>query len=319
LKISLFIALFAINLVGTPAPAGAVSVVVTVQPLALLLNEVGGDRIEVHVLVPPGASPHSFEPKPSDLVRIARANAFLSVGGGLDDWAARIFATAHEDASGDSVPQAAATLLGLVGRASDPDHGRDQHDHRTADDPHIWLDPILVRDEIAPALAAFLSEHDPAGAGYYQNRVRVFSNRLDRLDRGIRKLLGTEARHYVAFHNAWRHFADRYGLEEIAVVQEKAGEEPTPRELADLVRAARSARLAAILIEPQLDPRLAETLSAEFGGSTVLVDPLGDPDDEKRSTYHKLLRFNARAFRKAMTMTSTKNTTRSATQTQEGR
>ena len=294
-------ALLGITLFGTAAQAQELSIVVTVHPLALLLDEIGGERVAIHVLVPPGASPHSFEPKPSDLVRVSRADAFLNVGGGLDDWAARLFATAREDRQSMAV----SSLLGLVGRknVSDPSHDHEHH-HQLDDDPHIWLDPILVREEIVPALTALLIRHDPSGAAYYQNRAARFRNRLGLLDREIRRLLGTGPRHYVAFHNAWRHFAARYGLEEIGVVQEMAGKEPTPRELGNLVRSARRAGAGAILVEPQLSPRLARTLSAEFGGTTVLVDPLGHPRDRERSTYPGLLRFNARAFRLEMTTTA---------------
>lgn len=312
MKKIVFTVLLTVLLFGTAAQAVEISIVVTIHPLALMLNEIGGERIEVHVLVPPGASPHSFEPKPSDLVRVSRADAFLKVGGGLDDWAARLFATASEDGQ----PAAVSSLLDLVGRKDASDgrgasHARSTHDghgHDRASDPHIWLDPILVREEIVPALAALLIENDPAGRAYYQSRAARFRSRLGQLDGEIRLLLGIETRHYIAFHNAWRHFAARYGLEEIAVVQEMAGEEPTPRELGNLVRDARRARAGAILVEPQLNPRIAQTLSAEFGGTTVLVDPLGDPTDQERSTYPGLLRFNARAFRLAMNATASTRT-----------
>ncbi len=296
-------ALFATQLTGTAAFASEISIVVTIHPLALLLEEIAGERATVHVLVPPGASPHGFEPKPSDLVRVAGADAFLNLGGGLDDWAGRLFATAGNREHQGNAP----SLLGLLGHDDDESGAAHRHEHSAHhdDDPHIWLDPIGVRDQIVPALAAFLVQLDPAGEAHYRERAASFRSSLGELDREVRSLLGADAphypRHYVAFHNAWRHFAERYGLEEIAVVQEAAGEEPTPRELGNLVREARAARLRAILVEPQLDPRLAETLSSEFGGTTVLVDPLGDPQDKERSTYPGLLRFNARAFRHAMT------------------
>lgn len=278
--------------------ADAVSIVVTVHPLALLLQEIGGEQVDVHVLVPPGASPHSFAPKPSDLVRLVRADGFLSIGGGLDDWAGRLSNTAGRT---DNI----ATLLGLVGRNDDAYHDHSAHaavlsDDEHGDDPHIWLDPMLVQREIVPALNSFLSRVDPANAALYSSGADRFRKRLTQLDKEVEALLESDARHYVAFHNAWRHFAARYDLHEIAVVQEMAGEEPTPRELGNLVREARRAKLESILIEPQLDPRLAVTISAEFGGTTVLVDPLGDPDDPERSTYPGLMRFNARAFRTAM-------------------
>ncbi|MCP5039881.1 MAG: zinc ABC transporter substrate-binding protein [bacterium] len=274
----------------TPA-AWAVEVVVTVHPLALLVDELAGDRAQVHVLVPPGASPHAFAPRPSDLVRTARADLFLQVGGGLDDWAGRLAQTAGDDI-------VVVSLLDLLG------HEQAEHDHRVRHDveadPHVWLDPIEVRDEVAPALATLLIATDPEGEAHYRARLSQLHGDLTRLDAEVRTSLAGDARSYVAFHNAWRHFAARYGLEELAVVQEAAGEQPTPRELANLVRDARAAGLRAILIEPQLDPRLAQTLGREFGGKTILVDPLGDPHDPERSTYGGLVRFNARAFRTAL-------------------
>jgi ABC-type Zn uptake system ZnuABC Zn-binding protein ZnuA len=84
------------------------------------------------------------------------------------------------------------------------------------------------------------------------------------------------------------------------VVEEFAGEEPTPRELGLLVRAARRAGVSAILVEPQLPARVAQAIAGEFGGGTVLVDPLGDPRDPERDSYAELLRFDARAFAHAL-------------------
>lgn len=274
-----FTALIVTHLIALTASARDVSIVVTIHPLALLLNEIGGERVAIHVLVPPGASPHAFEPNPSDLVRVSRADAFIKLGGGLDDWAQRLFTTSQTSAI-------SATLLEFLNHP---------------EDPHVWLDPILVRDEIVPSLTALLIQIDPAGDAYYTDRALRFRDSLEELDHEIRSLLRADARRYVAFHNAWRYFAARYGLEEIAVVQQMPGEEPTPRELGRLVREARRARLESILVEPQLDPRLAATLSSEFGGTTVLVDPLGDPNDPERSTYAGLMRFNARAFHLALT------------------
>lgn len=267
----------------------AVSWIVTVNPLALLVREVGGPRVAVHVLVPPGASPHTFAPKPSDLRRVANADGFLVVGGGMDDWAHRIVAGIDRPVD----------VVALVPDEVDSDsHGPGGGGHR---DPHVWLDPILVRDEIVPMLVEALGAVDPEGQAEYARRGRAFQQQLDALDDELRAILeAAPLDRFIAFHNAWRHFARRYGLEELAVVQEFAGEEPTPRELADLVRAARRESIPAILVEPQLDARLARTIATEFGGRTLEVDPLGDPNDPRRASYAMLMRFNARAFAEAM-------------------
>ncbi|MDP6980772.1 MAG: metal ABC transporter substrate-binding protein [Myxococcota bacterium] len=279
----------------TSEAAERTRIVVSIQPLALILDELAGDRVDVHVLVPPGASPHAFEPRPSDMVRIARAHAFVSVGGGIDDWAVRLATSAGDGLTIHS-------LFSLLGREEARHDGHAHHEHGE-NDPHLWLDPLQVRDAIAPALATALIATDPAGEPDYRAHLAAFRDTLEELDREIAEILSAEAspsRDYLAFHDAWHHFAAHYGLHEVAVVEEAAGEQPTPREFAGLLRGARKAGVGAVLIEPQFDPRLAETLGASFGGTTVLVDPLGDPNDEARSTYAGLLRFNARAFRVAL-------------------
>ena len=174
-------------------------------------------------------------------------------------------------------------------------------DHAEGVDPHFWLDPIRVRDAVVPEIVEHLVEADPAGKEYYEKRAKDFHQRLTALDVQIRRELAkAKGRKFIAFHSAWPYFSERYNVEEVAVVQEFAGEEPTPREVAALVREAREAGIRSILVEPQLSPRVAQTIAGEFGGGTVLVDPLGDSGDPARSTYEKLMLFNARAFAQAM-------------------
>jgi ABC-type Zn uptake system ZnuABC Zn-binding protein ZnuA len=265
-------------LAASPAAAAEapVRVVVTIEPLRQLVVALGGQRVTAVALVPPGASPHVFEPRPGDLARAADAQLLLRMGGGLDDWAARLF---------DAADSGARRLVLLGGSQRDP---------------HVWLDPIRVRDALAPAIAAALAGVDPTSANDYARNLADFEERLTALDGEIRGILARHGRRYVAFHAAWRYFARRYGLEEVAVVEEAGGEEPTPGELAQLVRAARRAGVPAILVEPQLDPRIAGILAAEFGGTLVEVDPLGDPGDPERGSYVPLMRWNAREFARGL-------------------
>jgi len=268
-------------------------VAVTVQPIAFLVAEIGGSDVEVTVLVPPGASPHAFEPLPGDVRRLARAQLFLRVGAGFDDWSRRLVNAAPSDIRDVSL----AMLAGAGAPGAHVGHGPSGGHHHGTFDPHVWLDPILVRDLLAPGIAAHLAGLDPARRAGFAARLRSFQTRLSQLDREIASRLSpVRGRPYVAFHNAWRRYADRYGLAEIGVVQEFAGEEPTPRELARLVEAARAAGVAALLVEPQLDRRVAETVAAEFSAGTATVDPLGDPRDPARADYAALLRFNTGVF-----------------------
>jgi ABC-type Zn uptake system ZnuABC Zn-binding protein ZnuA len=221
------------------------------------------------------------------VARLAGAALLVALGGDFDGWAQRL-----AGAAGRIETLALLELPGLAPLPAAPG--------AAARDPHVWLDPIRVRDVLAPAIAERLAALDPASAADTSRRLADFQARLTRLDAELRETLAGPRRAYVAFHAAWRYFGARYGLEEVGVVEEAPGEEPTPRELAWLAAAARHAGVAAILVEPQLDPRVARTLAAEFGGTTVLVDPNGDPGDPERARYEALLRWNAGAFARAL-------------------
>jgi zinc transport system substrate-binding protein len=270
-----------VALLPVPARAAPPRVVATLTPLAFVAEALGAGRATTHVLVPPGASPHLFQPRPGDVRRLAGADLLLSAGGGIDDWLDPLLAAAP--------PRGAWIRLDAL-----PGAGAEN-------DPHRWLDPLFVRDAVAPAVTAALVRADPAGGDRYRAALEAFQGRLSALDDEIRgRLADVPTRRFVAFHPAWRTFAARYGLEEIAVVQDFAAEEPTPRRIAHLVDAARATGTRALLLEPQLDPRVAEAIAGEFDGRTLLVDPLGDPRDPQRSSYEALLRFDARAFRWAL-------------------
>lgn len=288
---------FAITAVAAAADAAPLQVVATIEPLAMLVREVGRDRVEVAVLVPPGASPHTFEPQPSDVAALARAALLVEVGAGLDTWV-RALAAAASPAPPRTTITDAAGLAPLPANASHA--GADRHDGAERFDPHVWLDPVRVRDSIVPALVAALVARDGEGRAVYERNAWEFRAHLDALDAELRRTLAGHGTRFVAFHAAWRYFAARYGLEEVGVVEEAPGEEPAPRALAALVTRAREAGVPAILVEPQLSPRVAKVLAAEFGATTVLVDPNGDPTDPERSHSAALMRWNARAFARAL-------------------
>lgn len=264
------------GLTAIPSAANACGIVVTtLVPLAFLVEEVGGERVDATALVPSGASPHAFEPRPSDAAKAEAACLFVSAGDGSDAWAARL-----GDALAPERHLALANGLGLP--------------------THAWLDPLTVRDVLAPRLARALTSRDPSAGTTYADRLAGFQERLTALDQALRAELSGSGRQFVALHDAWGAFAERYGLEAIGVLRHADGGEVGPRTLGRLVTRAREAGVPAILVEPQLPARLAERIAADFGARTERVDPLGDPADPARASYEALLRFNAAAFRRAL-------------------
>ena len=266
----------ALALGAAPALAAPLGAVATITPLGFLLSELGGERVSVHVLVPPGASPHAFEPRPTDLAAVSEAKLFVAAGAGIDDWVAQLAA------GGGPAPLVLGPVVASV-------------------DPHFWLDPIAVRDRALPALEAALAAADPAGRETFAAKRRAFADSLTALDAEIRSTLaGVARRPLVPTHPAWGAFAARYGLTLLAPVEHRAAEEPTPRTLARLADAAKSAGAVAVLVEPQLPTAAADALAETLGVPAVVADPDGDPRVPERGSYAALLRFDAAAFRSAL-------------------
>ena len=270
--------------------AAAVRVVATIFPVADMVRQVGRDAVDVVTLLPAGASPHTFEPTPAQIRVVADAAVFVEVGAGLDAWAAKLRA-AH---TGPMTVITLATGVPLLGatEGEGASHGGD---------PHVWLDPVLVRDHFVPAIANGLSQADPSHAAAFRAAAGEFGAALTQLDAEIRTTLAPATdRNYVGFHSAWQYFGRRYDLHEVAVVESFPGKEPSAQEIAAIVQRARAAHVRALLIEPQFSPRMAEQIAQEIGAQLVTVDELGGPDLPDRQHYLDLMRYDLRAFAKAL-------------------
>jgi zinc transport system substrate-binding protein len=264
------------------------TVVVTIFPVADLVARVAGDPLEVQTLLPPRASPATWEATPRQIRTLQHAAGYVTVGGGLDGWL-------DELGAAESGPPLLRLTAGMVLRRSGREHGG-----ASSGDPHVWLDPILVRDVLLEKIVDFLVPliQDTTSL---RRRASALSDSLSALDAEIRETLaGAEHRSFVATHDAWSYFADRYGLVSLGSLYERPGHEPSAHALARLVDAARAAELTAVLAEPQLAETAARALASELGARVITVDPLGGPGLEDRSDYMSLMRFNARAFAQAL-------------------
>ena len=269
---------------GTPAAAA------TIAPLADVVARVAGPGWDVRTIVPPGVSPHVFEPTPKEVRLVARARLVVTVGAGYDGWAAKLAAACASDARLFDGGKAA----GIVALGEGEAHGEDA-DGDLGHDPHWWLSPPLVA-KILPALAEELSAIDPAGAAGYRDRAAAFAAELSRLDAEIARTLRPVAgSSIVTAHNAWAYFADRYGLKPAGSIEPVPGREPSPREIQSLVLAARREGLRTLFTEPQFPLEAARVVADEAGLRVAMVDPVGGLPG--RLGYEELLLFNARVFR----------------------
>lgn len=283
---------------GTACPTHAgedypVRVVATIQPYADWAGAIGGERVRLHCLLPPGASPHTFEPSPSDVKQVARAHLYLRNGLDLDTWADKLLG-----ASGNTGVRVLTLAEGLptlpaphpLVAGDEEGHG---HEGGTPD-PHLWLDPVRAKvmvERIAEALAAL----DANGAAHYRKRLDAYRAELDALDGRWRAAAADfQDRRVVTMHVAWTYLFDRYGVGLAAVVEPFPGKEPSARYLKEIVRLMEEAGERTLFTEPQLSPKASEILAREIGGKVVVLDPLGDPTVPERATYVKTMDYNLR-------------------------
>jgi len=285
-----------------------ITVAASILPLADFTRRVGGDRVEVETLIPPGASPHAFEPPPSVMARAARARVLVYIGAGLEPWADRV-RRSHTDAV--AVVEAARGIT-MLQDGDHPHHegeGKEVHQghgpkakeahHHASGNPHIWLDPVLAQ-EICGKIAAALIEVDPTHKELYTANLQKFLAELEDLHQEItRRTAAWTIKEYVCFHPAYAYFAQRYGLREVGVIEMAPGRGPTPKHLRKLIRDIRHFGIRVVFSEPQFSPRVAEVIAQEAGVKVLMLDPVGGRPPYG-SDYIKLMKYNLDTMEKAM-------------------
>ncbi len=293
-RVAAVTALFVWSIVSAAPSRAAVRVVATIHPIADVVKQIGRDEVEVVTLLAAGASPHTFEPTPAQMRDVAAARVFVRIGSGLDAWTTKLLA-----AAGPSL-QVVTLTDGLTLLDADDDAHHASHPGARGD-PHIWLDPVLVRDHIVPAIVTALSAAAPERSAAFASAAAAYRDALGQLDAEIQtRLAGFTNRKFIAFHSAWRYFARRYRLEQVAVIEAFPGREPSAREIQAIVQTARAGKIGAVLVEPQFSPRMGEQIAREFDGTAVFVDALGGPTVPGRQHYVDLLRFDAGAIAGAL-------------------
>lgn len=280
-------------------PAAArVQVVVSIHPLLDIVAQVGGERVNADFIVPAGASPHTFEPRPSDMKKISASRLFVTVGAGLEFWADKAVRSA-----GQKDLRVLRLSDGMPLRYGTHRHDHAEggaHGHEESADPHIWLDPVLVK-EMAGRIAAVLGETDPQNRAYYKERAARFGKELDALNAEIKARVSRfRVRDYVTFHAAWYYFSERYGLRVAAVIEEAPGKEASPGHIARVVDEVKRSGAKVVFAEPQFNPRVAEVIAGEAGARVLFLDPMGGPGLKGRDTYLGLMRYNLAVMAEAM-------------------
>ena len=271
-------------LMGIAIPSVAASdrlpVFVSVLPQQYFVQQIGGDHVDVQVMVSPGASPATYEPRPRQMTALAGARLYFSIGVAFESvWLDKIMAAnpamtlVRTDAGIQKIPMATHH------------HGEDAHHDEGGDpgragehgilDPHIWLSPPLVRQQAGTILSA-LTAADPGRSKDYDANYRRFVAAIDDLDRDLKTLFsGKEGLPFMVFHPAWGYFAQAYGLTQVPI--EIEGKDPKPAQLQDMIENARAQGIRVVFVQPQFSVKRAELVAREIGGQVAFADPLA-PD-----------------------------------------
>ena len=274
---------------GKPLP-----VAVSILPQKYFVEQIGGDLVSVQVMIPPGASPASYEPRPSQMAALARCRLYFAIGVGFEKaWLDKFSAAAsnmeiiHTDKGISKVdlPRRFHPLHGSGDRVKPAGH------HRSIPDPHIWLAPGLVKIQ-ASHMAKALEAAAPENAAIFRQRYQAFSQKLAELDRELRQALApVKGSAFMVFHPSWGYFARAYGL--VQVPLELEGKEPKPAQLREMIEWAREKKIRAVFVQPQFNFRTASIVARAIGAKIVTADPLA-------YDWERNLRQQAKRFLEAM-------------------
>ena len=262
-------------LIGSgPAQAGKkLAVFVSIPPQKYFLHQIGKQQVDVQVMVQPGASPATYEPKPRQMAAISRAQIYFAVGVPFEKtWLKKIAAAnpdmqvVHTDHGIQKIPMAT--------NHTESERHREK-DHHGELDPHIWLSPTLVMTQARTILNA-LVEIDPDHRAVYEANTKVFFSKLAALDDELKNIFaGKQGFQFMVFHPSWGYFARAYGLQQVPV--EIEGKNPKPAQLKALIEHAKKKHINIIFVQPQFSSRSARLLAKEIGGQVIFADPLA-PD-----------------------------------------
>jgi zinc transport system substrate-binding protein len=240
---------------------GKTVVAVTILPQAGFVEAIGGDRVEVVVMVPPGASPHTYEVTPDQMTQLSNARMYAKVGSPVE----------FELAWMDKLIGVNQSML-VVDCSKGIDLTESQDPDEPGLDPHIWLSvknaEIMVRN-----ICDGLVQVDAANKAYYEANCAAYLGELTELDNALAAdLSGVRNRSFIVFHPAFGYFARDYNLKQIGVEQE--GKEPDADYIVRLIEEAKKQNIRVIFVSPQFSTKSAEVIAKEIGGRVAVIDPL---------------------------------------------
>ncbi|MGW8169894.1 MAG: metal ABC transporter solute-binding protein, Zn/Mn family [Sulfurovaceae bacterium] len=249
------------------------TVAVSVLPQENITKAIGGDKIDILLMVKPGTSPHSYEPKPAQMIALSNAKLYLSIGVEFEHaWLAKFKAQNPRMKIVDS--SRGIKRIEIAAHHHDEDkHHEDTNHKEEGKDPHVWTSPMNIKIIAANTLQALI-QTDPSNKAYYEANYRKLLQKIVATDKQIRSILKNTPKgsKFMVFHPAWGYFASSYGLVQVPI--EVEGKEPKPSALGKLIKQAKAQNIRAIFTQPEFSDKSAHLIASQLHISVIKASPL---------------------------------------------
>ncbi len=241
-----------------------INTIVSILPQKTFLQAIGGNKVDITIMVKPGNSPHTYEPKPSQMKAISKANIYFSIGVEFEKvWLDRF--------KNQNSNMKIVNISKGIRKISIKGHSHNENEHNEKKDPHIWTNPTNVKI-IAKNIYNALVNIDKKNKNYYKNNLNNFLLHIENTDKKIKSILKQKHYNFMVFHPSWGYFAKEYNLTQISI--EIAGKNPKPKELKHLIEEAKENKVSVIFTSPEFSDAIAKQIANELQIPVKKVSPL---------------------------------------------
>ena len=274
-------------------------VIATIFPVYDFARHIGGDKIILTMLLPPGTDAHHYELKPDDIIKVTNADVFLFTNFELEQWAYKIIGASDKNTRLQAVETGNGAMMLRLNKEED-----DHEAHPAGFDPHIWLDMDNAQKMVDNITSAFIKK-DPRNSDYYLKNAGDYKRQLADMDQKYRTTLAACKTRTVlhAGHWAFAYLTSRYHLKYIAAYNVFADAEPAPQKIFALIDQIKNENVSHVYYEDMMNPRLAKTIARETGTGLLKLNNGHDvtrTDLEKGETFLALMEKNLVNFQKGL-------------------
>lgn len=261
-RVCVLFAILAVSLFAKP------TVSVSILPQKYFVEQIAKDTLDINVMVGKGASPATYEPKPKQMSNLAKSGIYFAIGVPFENVWLKKFSSLYPKLPIIHTDDGIEKL-----QMKSHSHREENHaEHEGIPDPHIWLDPNLVKIQVASIAKALIKKY-PKNRALYEKNLENFLKRLDLLDEEFKTLLkNKKGKKFLVYHPSWGYFAHRYGLVQEAI--EIEGKEPKPRDLQNIINEAKEDKVHVIFVQPQFSQKSAKVIASQIDGKVIPIDQL---------------------------------------------